>query len=78
MDTSGLRTLIVMLLICGGSFYLYDRNKRWKEFEGIDSELRAVTQQIGQRRSEIEFLTKKLEPLRAAAKEADVTLAAIE
>ena len=71
MDTSGLRTLIVMLLICGGSFYLYDRNKRWKEFEGIDSELRAVTQQIGQRRSEIDFLTKKLEPLRAAAKEAE-------
>jgi hypothetical protein len=72
MDTSGIRTLLVMLLLGGGVFYLWDRNKRAEEYTGTETELRTIEGNLVQRKSDIEFLTKKLEPLRNLAKEAEV------
>ncbi len=72
MDFSGIRTLLVMLLLGGGVFYLWDRNKRAEEYSGTETELRTIEGNLVQRKSDIEFLTRKLEPLRSLAKEAEV------
>jgi hypothetical protein len=70
MDTSGIRSLLLFLALGGGLAYFWDRNKRSEKFESAKAEVASITGTMAQRQSEIDFLEKKLGPLREAQKEA--------